>query len=104
MGISQRRVAELKMAWVLGAALIFGGAPALAQAPSIGSFKLPPGQGSATPPGTLREGAGPPGGGVLSIQEQPGNALLVTEYLGRAVYEPGKQKVRVGRSQTCWST
>jgi len=93
------------MAWVLAAALIFGGAPALAQAPSIGSLKLLPGQGSATPPGTLREGAGPPGGGgVLSIQEQPGNALLVTEYLGRAVYEPGKQKVRVGRSQTCWST
>ena len=56
-------------------------------------FQTPPGGGAATPPGTLGEGSGPASAGALSIQEQPGNALLVTEYLGRAVYGPDKQKV-----------
>ena len=57
-------------------------------------FKLQPQQGSAAPPpGTLRESSGPPPPGALYIPEQPGNALLVTEYLGRPVYGPDKQRV-----------
>src|SRR5215210_5395419 len=57
------------------------------------TFQVPLGKrGLAAPTGTMWEGSGLPGGGVLSIQEQPGNAPLVTEDLGRAVYGPGKQK------------
>src|SRR3954453_17253214 len=58
-----------------------------------GPLRTRPGGGAATPPGTLREGSGPASAGALYIKEQPGNALLVTEYLGRAVYGPDKQKV-----------
>jgi hypothetical protein len=65
-------------------------APALGQ---VSPFRAPPGQGSAPPAGTLRESPAPTGPGLLYIPEQPGNALLVTEFLGRAVYGPGKQKV-----------
>jgi hypothetical protein len=54
----------------------------------------PGGQGPvAPPPGTLREGSGPRTPGALYIPEQLGNTLLVTEYLGQAVYGPGEQKV-----------
>lgn len=55
---------------------------------------MPHGQDSpGAAPGTLREASGPPTASALYIPEQPGNALLVTEYLGRPVYGPGKQKV-----------
>ena len=57
-------------------------------------FQRSPEQGSAAPPrGTLRESSGRPPPGALYIPEQPGNALLVTEYLGRPVYGPDKQRV-----------
>jgi len=41
----------------------------------------------------LREAPTPPAPGSLYIREKPGNTLLVTDYLGRAVHGPGKQKV-----------
>jgi len=44
-------------------------------------------------PGAIREGAIPPGAARLYIGEQPGNTLLATEYIGRPVYGPSKQKV-----------
>jgi PRC-barrel domain len=75
---------------------VLGLAPAEAQDPSPAPspFRLPGGHGPvAPPPGTLREGSGPRMPGALYIPEQPGNTLLVTEYLGQAVYGPGKQKV-----------
>jgi hypothetical protein len=75
---------------------VLGLTPAEAQDPSSAPspFRLPGGQGSvAPPPGTLREGSGPRTPGALYIPEQLGNTLLVTEYLGQAVYGPGKQKV-----------
>ena len=75
---------------------VLGLAPAEAQDPSPAPspFRLPGGQGPvAPPPGTLREGSGPRTPGALYIPEQLGNTLLVTEYLGQAVYGPGKQKV-----------
>ena len=83
---------RLRLAVVLGAALGWPG-PVQAQSPAPSPFQVTPGQGSAPPPGTLREGPGPPTPGALYIPEQPGNALLVTEFLGKAVYGPGKQKV-----------
>jgi len=46
------------VARVLAAALTLKGAPALVQAPSVRPFKLPSGQGSATPPGTLGKAQG----------------------------------------------
>src|SRR5688572_33232798 len=68
------------------------GTPALALAQQS-SFRAPPGQSAAPPPGTLREGSGPPAPGALYIVEQPGNTLLATEYIGRSVQEPGNQLV-----------
>lgn len=75
---------------LLGLMIAGTAVPTLAQ---TGPFKLPPGQSPSAPPGTLREGSGPRAPGALYIPEQPGNTLLVTEYLGQAVYDPGKQKV-----------
>jgi hypothetical protein len=73
----------------LGVVAVIG--PAFAQ---TSPFRLPPEQGSsAPPPGTLRESPGRPPPGALYIPEQPGSTLLVTEYLGRPVYGPDKQRV-----------
>lgn len=44
-------------------------------------------------PGVVREGALPPGSARLYIAEQPGNTLLASDYIGRNVYGPAKQKV-----------
>jgi hypothetical protein len=65
-------------------------APAIAQQ---SPFRAPPGQSAAPPPGTLREGSGPPTPGALYIVEQPGNTLLATEYIGRSIQGPGNQPV-----------
>ena len=45
------------------------------------------------PPGMLREAPTPPSPGALYLREKPGNALFATDYLGRAVHGPAKQKV-----------
>jgi hypothetical protein len=65
-------------------------APGLAQQ---SPFRAPPGQSATPPPGTLREGSGPPTPGALYIVEQPGNTLLATEYIGRSIQGPGNQPV-----------
>ena len=76
---------------ILGLAI--AGIPATARA-QTSPFRAPPSVGvPAPPPGALRENAGPPRPGAVFIPEQPGNALLATEYLGSDVYGPGKQKV-----------
>ena len=67
-------------------------ASALAQTPQA-PFRTPAGGGGAPAPGMLREAPTPPAPGSLYIREKPGNTLLVTDYLGRAVHGPGKQKV-----------
>jgi len=56
-------------------------------------FQIPPGESSAPPPdgGRLEPSRKTPR--PVYIPEQPGNALLVTEYLGRPVYGPDKQKI-----------
>jgi len=41
----------------------------------------------------LREAPAPPAPGSLYIVEKPSTTLLATEYLGRAVQGPDKQKV-----------
>jgi hypothetical protein len=67
-------------------------APALAQTPQ-GPFRAPSGGTGPPPRGALREAPTPPAPGSLYIREKPGNTLLATEYLGRAVHGPGEQKV-----------
>jgi hypothetical protein len=89
---------ELGMALALVISLALTSAQAQ-QAPS-GPFRAPtPGRGEASssppPPGTIREGMMPPGAARLYIVEQPGNTLLATDYIGRAVYGPGNEKVAV---------
>ena len=77
----------------LTAGLLIGVLPALAQAQAPGPFRAPPDPGSSAlpPPGTIREGAVAPT--KLFIAEPPGNTLLATDYLGRAIYGPGNAKV-----------
>jgi hypothetical protein len=90
------RFGQARPRFALVLVAVLGPASGLAQAqtPVPSPFRLPGGQGStATPLGTLREGPGPRTPGALYIPEQSGNKLLVTEYLGQAVYDPGKQKV-----------
>jgi hypothetical protein len=65
-----------------------------ATVPALGQQSQPlSGQGSAPPPGNLRESSGPLAPGALYIVEQPGNTLLATEYIGRSVYGPDKRQV-----------
>ena len=66
--------------------------PAMAQAPQR-PFGNPASGAEGPAPGMLRELPTPPAPGSLYIREKPGNTLLATEYLGRAVHGPGKQKV-----------
>src|SRR5215218_3069705 len=82
-------------AWALTRMLVFLAA-AGATVPALGQqspLQPPSGQDSAPPPGTLRESSGPPAPGALYIVEQPGNTLLATEYIGRAVQGPGGTQV-----------
>jgi PRC-barrel domain len=83
-----------KTAWLLVFSLLPAAPTAAQEPPARDPFRAPPTAGSpAAPPDTLRERSGPVPPGALYIAEQPGNALLVTEYLGRSVYGPDKQKV-----------
>jgi hypothetical protein len=77
---------------ILATALAVTVGPGLAQ-PAQGPFRAPASRSEAPAPGSLREAPAPPTPGSLFIVEKPGNTLLVTEYLGRAVQGPDKQKV-----------
>jgi PRC-barrel domain len=69
-------------------------APARAQAPTEPSHSIAQSDAESPPaPGVVREGALPPGSARLYIAEQPGNTLLASDYIGRNVYGPAKQKV-----------
>jgi PRC-barrel domain len=72
-------------------------APAAAQDSAPPLRPPSPAVDAASPPapGDIREGNVPPGAARLYIAEQPGNTLLATDYIGRAVYGPSKQKVGV---------
>ena len=69
--------------------------PAGAQTPpGLSPFRVPPDAATPPPPadtGRLEPSRKAPG--PLYIPEQPGNALLVTEYLGRPVHGPDQQKI-----------
>src|SRR3954471_14015027 len=83
------------MGGLLRTVLALSAAPGTALAQPASPF-TPPAAGQAEPsppPGTLREAARPPPPGSLYIRQKPGNALLVTEYLGRAVVGRDNQKV-----------
>jgi hypothetical protein len=88
----------VKLGLVIAIALVasVGVAPASAQqVPAAPSPPLPGGAVSSSPPapGNIREGTMPPGAARLYIVEQSGNTLLVTDYIGRPVYGPGREKV-----------
>lgn len=50
-------------------------------------------ESTTPPPGTLRESPAPPVPGALFLTQPASNTLLATDYIGRAVYGPGQQKV-----------
>ena len=77
---------------ILATALAVTVGPGLAQ-PAQGPFRAPASRSETPAPGSLREAPAPPAPGSLYIVEKPGNTLLATEYLGRAVQGPDKQKV-----------
>jgi hypothetical protein len=81
-------LANTALAFVVGIAA----APARAQAPTEPSQAQSDAE-SPPAPGVVREGALPPGSARLYIAEQPGNTLLASDYIGRNVYGPAKQKV-----------
>ena len=72
-------------------------AAAVAAAPAAHAqtspFRVPAETVSPTPPNAARPEPSREAPGPVYIREQPGHALLVTEYLGRPVYGPEKQKI-----------
>lgn len=79
--------------WLTAAlSLAIVGVPSAAAA-QTSPFRMPPGESSAPPPDSGRLESSRKAPGPVYIPEQPGNALLVTEYLGRPVYGPDKQKI-----------